>query len=186
MARAPKNGRPAAAGTLTLTLLRHAKASRDEPESGDIGRALTGRGRRNADAVGQWMASAKHLPELVLCSTATRTRETLELVLPHLATAKPKVSYADRLYLAGPLTLLKTLHESPKRTHHLMLIGHNPGLHALALDLVADGPQDRIAALGRKLPTSGLVAISFPLANWTDVVAGSGTLVAFNAPSDGE
>lgn len=181
MVRTPKAAKP----TLTLSLLRHAKAAREEPGSGDISRPLTGRGRRNADTAGQWLAAAKLAPDLVLCSTAARTRETLELVLPHLATP-PKVVYADGLYLAGTLTLLKHLHEAPKRAAHVMMIGHNPGLHALALDLVANGPQDRIAALGRKLPTCGLVVIGFALAAWPEVVAGTGTLLAFTSPADGD
>ena len=168
---------------LTLSLLRHAKAAREAPADGDIGRPLTGRGRRNADAVGKWMTAAKLSPDHILCSIAARARGTLELVLPHLA-GKPKVTYADALYLAGPLLLLKHLHEAPKRSMHVLMIGHNPGLHALALDLVGTGPQDRIAALGRKLPTSGLAVIRFDLAAWSDVVAGTGTLMAFTTPAE--
>jgi len=170
---------------LTLTLLRHAKAGRGEPAEGDIGRPLTGRGRRNADAIGQWMAAGKLAPNLVLCSNATRTRETVDLVLPHLA-IKPKVMLLDSLYLAGPLVLLKHLHDVPNKSAHVMFIGHNPGLHALALDLIAGGPQERIAALGRKLPTSGLVVLSFNLHGWNEVVAGSGTLLSFTSPADAE
>ena len=181
MARTPKPLKP----TLTLTLLRHAKAARAEPESGDIDRALTNRGRRNADAAGQFLAAAKLAPDVIVCSSAARTRETLELLLPYLLPA-PKVSYSDGLYLAGPLTLLKALHDAPKPTSHLMLIGHNPGLHALALDLVAEGPQDRIAALGRKLPTCGLVTMTFALTSWSDVVAGTATLQAFHTPGEAD
>lgn len=170
---------------LTLTLLRHAKAAREGGEGGDIARPLTGRGRRNAEAVGAHMAEAKITPSLILCSAAARTLETLDLVLPHLP-AKPKISLLDTLYLAGPLVLLKRLHAVPGKTAHVMIIGHNPGLHALALDLIADGPQDLIGALGRKLPTSGLVVLSFDLAGWDEVVAGTGTLVSFTAPGDSD
>jgi len=169
--------------TLTLSLLRHGKAVRDAGEGGDIARPLTGRGRRNATAVGAQMAKSGLTPSLILCSSAARTLETLDLVLPQLA-AKPTISLLDTLYLAGPLVLLKRLHTVKKKTPHVMIIGHNPGLHALALDLIADGPQDQIGALGRKLPTSGLVVIEFKLAGWDEVVAGTGTLVNFTSPSD--
>jgi len=178
MAKAPR-------ATLTLTLLRHAKAARDGVDGTDLSRPLTGRGRRNADAVGAHMAEARIAPSLILCSSAARTLETLDLVLPHL-TGKPKVSLLDTLYLAGPLVLLKRLHAVPGKTSHVMIIAHNPGLHALALDLIADGPQEQIGALGRKLPTSGLVVMNFALAAWEEVVAGTGTLVSFTAPGDSE
>lgn len=170
---------------LTLSLLRHAKAAREAAAGGDAARPLTQRGRRNADAVGAQIAQSKLAPSLILCSSAARALETLDLVLPHL-TEKPKVSLLDTLYLAGPLVLLKRLHAVPRKSAHVMIIGHNPGLHALGLDLIGDGPQDRIAALGRKLPTSGLVMIGFHLAGWDEVVAGTGTLMSFVSPADAE
>jgi len=179
MAKAPPPAK------LTLSLLRHAKAAREAPEGGDIARPLTGRGRRNADVAGQSIAAAKLAPSLILCSSAARALETLDLILPHLA-VKPKVSLLDTLYLAGPLVLLKRLHVVPRKSVHVMIIGHNPGLHSLALDLIATGPQDRIGALGRKLPTCGLVVIEFDLASWQDVVAGTGALVSFTSPADSE
>ncbi len=176
-------GLAAAAGAtrLTLSLLRHAKADRGDPKLGDIDRPLTDRGERNAAAMAAWMAAAGPAPNRILCSPAKRTRQTLQQVLPQLS-PKPAVDTLDDLYLAGPLLLLKHLHAAKKRDAHLLMIGHNPGLHALALDLIADGPQERIAALGRKLPTCGLVVIEFELERWADVVAGTGTLASFTTP----
>jgi len=173
----------AARAKLTLSLLRHAKAVREAGNEGDIARPLSARGRRNAEAMGAHIKAANVVPQLVLCSSAARTLETLNLVLPHLA-GEPKVSMLDTLYLAGPLVMLKRLHAVPAKLSHVMIIGHNPGLQALALDLIAQGPQERIAALGRKMPTSGLVVMDFALENWSEVVAGTGTLTIFATPDD--
>ena len=180
MAKAPAN-KPPASTKLTLSLLRHAKAAREGAEGGDIDRSLTERGRRDARAVGAFIAKAKLAPDLVLCSSSARTLETLELVLAHFPT-RPKISLLDTLYLAGPPVMLKRLHSVPRKSAHVMIIGHNPGLQALALDLIADGPQDKIGDLGRKLPTSGLVVIEFTLQSWDEVVAGTGTLVEYVTP----
>jgi len=168
---------------LTLSIMRHAKASHDDYRGADIDRPLNKRGERNAAAMGAWMAANDLAPLRILCSPAVRTRQTLEVLRPGLA-HKPVIEHHETLYLAGPLVLLKHLHAVKRRAAHVMIIGHNPGLHALALDLIAEGPQDRIAALGRKLPTSGLVVIGFGGTAWGDVVAGTGTLVSFTTPAE--
>jgi phosphohistidine phosphatase len=149
----------------------------------DADRPLTGRGRRNAGAMGAWISSVNLVPDRILCSPAARTRETLDLVTPHVA-GKPAIDIVDDLYLAGPLVLLKHLHALKPRDALVLVIGHNPGLHALALDLIAEGPQLRIAALGRKLPTCGLVVVGFDIRRWRDVVAGAGTLMSFTTPAE--
>jgi phosphohistidine phosphatase len=176
-----------AAGTgehaLTLTLLRHAKATHDDYRGVDIDRPLNKRGVRNAISMGQVMAKQQLAPTRILCSPSKRTRQTLDLLSASLP-GKPAIEHPDTLYLAGPLVLLKHLHAIKKRDAHVMIIGHNPGLHALALDLIADGPQDRIAQLGRKLPTGGLVVLGFDCASWGEVVAGTGTLVSFMTPAE--
>ncbi len=170
-------------GGLTLSLLRHAKSTHDDYNGPDFDRPLNKRGDKNAATMGAWMASSGLAPSRVLCSPAKRTRQTLAHLAPHLA-GKPAIDHPEELYLAGPLMLLKHLHASKKRDNHVLIIGHNPGLHALALDLIAQGPQDRIGLLGRKLPTSGLVVISFDVESWGDVVAGTGTLVSFTRPGE--
>jgi phosphohistidine phosphatase len=169
--------------TLTLSLLRHAKATHDDYRGQDVDRPLNKRGIRNAEGMAAWMAAAGLAPTRVLCSPARRTRQTLDLALPHLA-GKPAIEHPDPLYLAGPLVLLKHLHAIKNRDSHVLIIGHNPGLHALALDLIADGPQERIGLLGRKLPTCGLVVLGFDVASWGEVVAGTGTLVSFTTPGE--
>jgi phosphohistidine phosphatase len=171
------------AHTFTLSLLRHAKATHDDYRGEDFDRPLNKRGQRNAAAMAAWMGKSAIAPTRILCSPAKRTLQTLDLVQP-LLPGKPAVDKQAELYLAGPLVLLKHLHAVKKRDSHVLIIGHNPGLHALALDLIAEGPQDRIATLGRKLPTCGLVVLGFDVASWGEVVAGTGTLVSFTRPGE--
>jgi phosphohistidine phosphatase len=183
MAKAAPATGPRTGPRLTLSLLRHAKATHEDYQGPDIERPLNRRGERNAAALGPWMATAGIAPQRILCSPARRTLQTLDLLLPHLA-GKPAIEHPNDLYLSGPVLLLRHLHAVAKPDAHVLVIGHNPGLHALALDLIAEGPQDRIGLLGRKLPTCGLVTISFAVATWAEVLAGTGTLLSFTRPGD--
>ena len=120
----------------TLYLLRHAKAA---PESslGDAKRPLAKRGRKAAKTMADFLAKLDPAPELVLCSTAVRTRETLDLILPALK-PQPTVTYEDRLYLAAATELIERLRKVRKDTGCVLLIGHNPGLHELGARLAID------------------------------------------------
>ena len=86
---------------LTLSLLRHAKSSWKDTSLPDLDRPLATRGMVEAPLMGKAMAKHGLDPDLVLCSTARRTRDTLELVLPQLKT-EPKVIYEDGLYHGTP------------------------------------------------------------------------------------
>ena len=166
---------------LTLILLRHAKSSWKNPGLPDQDRALATRGEKEAPLVGRAMAAKGVLPELILCSSARRTRDTLALVLPELK-AEPNVVYDDALYHAPPARMLKMVEGMPAGTNSVMLVGHNPEIQALALDLIGHGPKlDRLTA---KYPTAGLVVINFPAAGWADVGVNTGTLSLFITPSD--
>ena len=93
---------------LTLSLLRHAKSSWDDASLNDFDRPLSERGENAAPRVGAYMAAQGLAPEFVLCSPAVRARQTLDLVLPHLA-GGPTVVYEDSFYLAAPSVLLATI-----------------------------------------------------------------------------
>ncbi len=117
--------------TRQLLLLRHAKA---EPGGAtDRDRDLDKRGCRDADALGQEMRRLRLVPQLVLLSNALRTRRTLE----HLGAfdPAPAVKVADSLYLAEPDALLSAVQAVADEIRTLLLVGHNPGLHAVALHL---------------------------------------------------
>jgi phosphohistidine phosphatase len=166
---------------LTLSLLRHAKSSSKNPGLPDRDRPLASRGMAAAKAMGRAVGERSIGPQLVLCSSARRTRDTLALVLPELK-VEPRVVYEDALYHASPAEMLALLQGVGSDVSNVMLVGHNPELQALALDLVGSGPKhvrDRLAA---KLPTAGLVVMSFPAGLWRDVALNSGSLSLFLTP----
>jgi len=168
---------------LTLILLRHAKSSWSNPALSDIDRPLATRGMNDAPLMGKAMAERGIDPELVLCSSARRARDTLDLVLPELR-VEPKVVYEDALYHARPEIMLELLHGIQPGANRVMLVGHNPELHAFALDLVGAGPKHFRDRLMTKFPTAALAVINFAAGLWKSVTVNSGTLNLFLAPKD--
>ncbi|HEX3861570.1 MAG TPA: histidine phosphatase family protein [Stellaceae bacterium] len=135
-----------------LHLLRHAKAASDDGVEDDQ-RPLNRRGREEARRVGETLPAALGALDLVLCSAAVRTRETAELVLAHFATP-PRMLFEQGLYLAGRAALMRRLRRLDEADGTILLIGHNPGLHELALALAAiDSPGYPALAAG-KFPTA--------------------------------
>jgi phosphohistidine phosphatase len=116
-----------------LYLLRHAKSSWKHPELGDHERPLAGRGRRAAEAIARHLDEHGIAPELVLCSTARRARETFERIEPALGAAT--VRYERQLYGATADVLLERLRTLPDEIAAVMLLGHNPAIEQLALEL---------------------------------------------------
>ena len=136
----------------TLYLLRHAKSSWSDPTLPDEERPLAPRGRRDAKRVAEHLVQLGIEPELVLCSSARRTRETLELIRPALD-ATTSVALEAELYAATADTLLEHLRAVPDGVASVLLIGHNPGLQDLAL-LLAVGRRRTLAARG-EVPNGG-------------------------------
>jgi phosphohistidine phosphatase len=159
-----------------LYLLRHAKSSWKDPALADHDRPLNSRGRRAAKAIGRHMRDQGIEPELVLCSPATRARETLERIGPvgHGAHIEPE------LYGAGVGALLARLHEVPAAVPSVMVIGHNPGLQDLALFLSRWGPGVREPEA--KFPTAGLATLAVP--GWSTLDRGTAELIDFVRPRD--
>jgi len=166
---------------LTLSLLRHAKSSWANAGLDDFDRPLNARGEDAAPRMGAFMARRGIAPELVLCSPAVRARQTLALVLPHLP-GSPRIVYDDALYLAPAAMMLKRLRKVAANVRHVMLIGHDPGLHTLAQELAGAGTREDLQALAEKLPTGGLVVLAFAGRAWTSVKRGAGRLELFMAP----
>jgi phosphohistidine phosphatase len=165
----------------SLHLLRHAKAAADDP-GGDRARRLNDRGQRAARAMGTWMAEHKLAPQLVLCSTSLRTRQTLALVLPSL-TGLSEVLYEEELYLADARGLLKRLREVPERTKSVLLVGHNPGLHELAILLGERDVDALLKRLAASFPTGALA--SYEVAgDWAELDRKSTRLVGLITPKE--
>ena len=167
---------------LTLSVLRHAKSSWDDPELADHERPLAKRGTRDAARVGALMLTDKILPDLILCSGAVRARATLTLVLSRLGRARPQIVFDEALYQAEPPDLIERLLATERSVRHVMMVGHNPGLHALALTLTASGAHKDLARLVLGFPTAALAVIDFELATWDKIAPGQGRLRLFVTP----
>ena len=141
----------------TLHLLRHAKSSAKE-NIGDHERPLSRRGREAAQQLGNTLPAAFGALDLILCSSAVRTRETLDLVFAGLS---PRSVVEDELYLATRENLIQRLRLLDDRDVNVMVVGHNPGLHELAIAL-ADKNSPRFRALAAKFPTMACASFHAP------------------------
>lgn len=166
-----------------LLLLRHAKSSWDEPGLADIDRPLNGRGRKDAFRMGQTMAERGLVPDLVLCSPAVRTCETLALVEEGLGRTLASRIEAS-IYLAEPRALLALVRAQPSSLSRVMLVGHDPGLPGLALSLAKGATGPLIERVTKKFPTAGLAVLSTNLDSWQALRPGACQLIAFLAPKE--
>ncbi len=167
-----------------LTLLRHAKSSWGDPGQRDFDRPLNARGRDAAPVMGAFMAKNDLVPDLVFCSTAARTRETLALLLPRLR-AEPMVEFRDDFYLADPSVMMSAVRQADARAKHILIIAHNPGLEMLAMRL-CDPERSDIGALARiaeKYPTAAIASFAGPDA-WADFGKGAAALDLFATPKE--
>lgn len=167
----------------TLILMRHAKSAWDDPQHHDIERPLNARGRQAAPRMGAWLAAEDCRPDVVLCSAAKRTRETLDLMRPHLP-ERMVVEFVRALYLAAPREMLTELGKVPDTAESVMLIGHNPGMASLVDLLAGTGDEKALAALHGKFPTAAVAVLDFDVTRWSDVGPGNGNLRAFMRPRD--
>ncbi|MEU2262391.1 histidine phosphatase family protein [Streptomyces sp. NPDC019645] len=164
-----------------IVLLRHAKA--DWPQVSDHERPLADRGRMDAPVAGRKLADTGIPFDLALCSTATRTRETWKLAVQELP-ERPRTVYEERLYEASLGDLLALLNETPDEVTELLLIGHNPGMHALADALSGKAEGDTLQRMNRGgFPTAAFAVIGFS-GSWKSVEHGVGTLLDYWAPHD--
>ena len=163
-----------------LLLLRHAKTERPEPGERDRNRKLTKRGREDAPLIGAYMARHGLVPDLALVSPATRAEETWALVAKALPTA-PKVMEEEGIYNAGRDKLIGIIRKA-RDAHVLLVVGHNPGLHDLAVSLIASGDVEARERVNEKLPTSGLVVIDLAFDDWSRMHPNAGRIERFVSP----
>ncbi len=164
-----------------LLLLRHAKSSWDDSALPDRDRPLNQRGRRSAIAMRHAMREFGLIPDLVLVSTARRTIETMSALEPWDDT--PLIEPMDDLYLAGETRLLAILQAVAETVRSVLLIGHNPGLHGLAVRLAdplasAANPLDLVR---EGFPTGALAEFTVT-GPWSRLGAGGGRLMRFLTP----
>lgn len=169
-----------------LLLLRHAKTERDSPSGHDRDRRLDARGREDAPLIGRYLDENKLVPDLALISPATRTRETWDLLVPAFRPA-PDAEFVPALYGADARELLQIIRAASGRADEedlksLMLVGHNPGLHELSLQLAGKARDEDREALEENLPTSGLAVFRFAIDDWNEVSVRHGTLERLVSP----
>ncbi len=146
----------------------------------DAARPLSKRGRRAAAAIGKWLEDEGLRPSLVLCSTAKRTRETLDLLHGALGARVP-IRLEPGLYLADAATLLARLQHIARDVPSVLVIAHNPGLQELVEELAAApgaASADIQARLHKKFPTAALARFRLKIDDWKLLSpdAGSGTI----------
>ncbi|WP_157431682.1 SixA phosphatase family protein [Actinomadura hibisca] len=153
----------------TLIVLRHAKAVAGLGVV-DFDRPLADRGRRDAAATGDWLRAEGLVPVLALCSTAVRTRQTLDLL-----DLKTEVSHEARLYDNEPEIVLDLVRQTGDDVGTLLVVGHNPSTHQVVHDLTGDAPES--------FPTCALAVIELT-APWAETWPGGGALTTFRTPKD--
>jgi phosphohistidine phosphatase len=157
-----------------LALLRHAKSSWSNPDLPDHDRPLAPRGRRAAERMGVYIQEKGLVPDLVLCSSARRARQTLDLLeLP----SNTVELVEDELYGATATALIARLSRVGDATHSVLLIGHNPSIHEAATNL-ASNPD----AVAQDFPTAALAEFLVPTLHWKDLGPGVADLKAFTTP----
>ncbi|MGB8365472.1 MAG: SixA phosphatase family protein [Rhizomicrobium sp.] len=170
-----------------LLLLRHAKAVTGSPKSGDHARPLNDRGRIDAPRMGIALQHKHYLPSLVLCSTARRTVETWQHVIPELD-GSPEVRFLDELYLASGKAIINIIRDCGSAADAVLVIGHNPGLEECARALSRKPRSERECectnALAEKFPTCALAVLDFAVGSWREIASGTGALVDFIRPKD--
>jgi phosphohistidine phosphatase len=163
-----------------LYLLRHAKSSWDDPELSDHDRPLAKRGRRASKLIAEHLGRERIRPALILCSSARRTRETLDRIAPAMG-AKREVRIERELYRADAMDLLGLLRGLPDDVGSVMLIGHNPAIQDLGLALAGRGPV--VGMMQEKFPTGALATLEFD-GPWRELAPGAGSAVAFIKPRE--
>ena len=159
----------------TLILMRHSKSSWDNSYKDDFDRPLNSRGRENAQMVAKHIHSLGFKPELTLCSSAVRCKETLELVIPYFP-KKTHIRYLDDLYLAPERTILEMVKSIELSIDQMLVIGHNPGLSDLSQSLTYSSKNNRLF----KVSTSNTWANAF-----RTLISFQGSFLVLNTTTEG-
>ncbi|MFE3192050.1 SixA phosphatase family protein [Nocardia sp. NPDC059240] len=159
----------------TLILMRHGKSGYPDGVA-DHERPLAPRGQREAALAGDWLRATQPAIDAVLCSSSTRTRETLAAT----GITAP-VSYEKAIYDASPHALIELVQLTDAAVETLLLIGHSPGMPWTAWELAANRDSGAAEELSVKFPTSALAVIEFDRP-WAAADPGTGELVRFHVP----
>jgi phosphohistidine phosphatase len=168
----------------TILLLRHAKSAWDIAGLPDHDRPLNRRGGHAAEAMAEHLLATAPRPDLILCSTATRARQTLAPLIERMTLPAPPIALENGLYLAAEDTLLNRLRDLPAAVSTVLVIGHNDGMWHLAEALAGHGKATLLAALRDKFPTGALATLQIDIEDWSRLQTGGATLAAFACPRE--
>lgn len=159
---------------MKIILMRHAKSSWNDPLQDDFDRALNGRGRSSATALGNWLRDKHYIPDQALVSSSARTKETFKrLVL------ECEVNFLETLYHARPAQMMAELKTVNSQT--ILMIAHNPGIAWFAQELLAAPPPHPSFF---DYPTGATLVAEFPLKNWRELQPGQGRALDFIVPRE--
>lgn len=163
---------------LRLILVRHAKSDWDEPALADFDRPLAPRGRTDAAWIGEAFRTLQLAPARILCSTALRTRETLELAGVGLGA---DLVWSDAVYRERDSDYLDLI-AAEGATTPLMLVGHNTAIEQTAMMLTGTGGPGAIASLRGGFPAGAIAVLDFELDDWAAAAPAIGHLALFLRP----
>lgn len=159
-----------------LTLVRHAKSSWKHPELADLQRPLNRRGQRDAPRMGSRLAAQQIRPQIIISSPAVRAVTTAEVIASELDGQPAEIIIDKRIFHAYSGQLLDVIRGFDASLHHVMLVGHNPGLTNLVEQLAQAGISN--------IPTCGIVVINFSFDHWRAVGGGTGDMLLFDYPKN--
>ena len=162
-----------------LTLVRHAKSSWNQLGLKDSERPLSERGQRDAPAMGARLAGRGAPPSLIIASSAVRAQATARLIATAFGYSQDAVSVEPALYLASPEQLLEVVAAQHDAHPHLLVVAHNPGLTDLVNQLLPELALPNV-------PTTGVIALEYPIERWADVFGAKPELAYFDYPKNPE
>ncbi len=159
----------------TLLLMRHAKSSWDDPHLADHDRPLNNRGQGDAPKMGQLLNEEEIIPEVILCSSAKRARQTVDYLLQTLEFGG-KIVYSRELYHSGTEDYLEAVRTVDDSVSTVMIVAHNPGMEIGVEEFTGQ-------AVG--MPTAAIAAIRFEADRWCEINEESeGELVGLWTPKE--
>ena len=164
-----------------IFLLRHAQALNNS-DSGDHGRALSPKGKDDALALGKTMQDQGYIPDVILCSPALRTRQTLEGVQCSIELKSPK--FIDILYNGSTGDYLYEIQKVSNEYNNILFIAHNPCIYELVILLAAQGDGSVFQRLGEGYSPASLSVISCKAKNWEDIQPAENTIQTLINPMD--